>query len=275
MSDPYRAQAVVAPDSSQLRIRDLRRRVIAGEATLGGWCAIPSPFAAEVLATLGFDWVAVDTQHGLIDYATMVGMLRALQAHCVPGLVRVSSNDAGLIGRALDAGATGIVVPMVNSPEDAERAVRACRYPPLGSRSWGPARPSLGRPDFTPSVANDEVLCVVMIETPEAVAQAREILSVPGVDAVYIGPWDLSLTVNGGAPDPGSSDRDVELIDAIRDAAEAAGVSPGIACGGIDHVRRWLPRGFRFVAINSDVGFLSQAASTTLAESRELCEGLS
>jgi 4-hydroxy-2-oxoheptanedioate aldolase len=229
MSDPYQANG--AKESTRYRPGELRERMQSGHTTLGCWAAIPSPFSTELLATMGFDWITVDMQHGLADYATMVGAMQALRAHGIPGLVRVPSNDPGLVGRVLDAGAIGVVVPMVNTPAAAEAAVRACRYPPLGTRSWGPARAALGRPEYGPELANDETICVVMLENPEAAAQADAILSVPGVDAVYIGPWDLSLTVTGEKPSPGSSERELELIGAVRDAAERAAWSPGSPAG--------------------------------------------
>jgi len=237
--------------------------------TFGAWCAIPSAFSAELLAAAGFDWICVDTQHGLIGHSQMIEMLQAADAQRTPALVRVAANRPELIMAALDAGATGVVVPLVNSPEEARRAVEACRYPPLGNRSWGPARAALRRESYTPEGANAATICCVMIETPHAVSQATEILSVPGVDAVYIGPWDLSLAIHQKTPVPGGSEADREAIEAVRLAAASSGVVPGMACGGLAHVKRWVAEGFKMIAVNSDVGMLVGAASSLLEESRQ------
>jgi 4-hydroxy-2-oxoheptanedioate aldolase len=264
-ASPYAAPSTVRSAASGVELRD---RFRAGEVTFGAWCGIPSSFCAEVLAASGFDWICVDTQHGVIGYAEMVQMLQAADAQGTPALVRVSANRPELIMGALDAGATGVVVPMVNSPDEAVRAVQACRYPPEGVRSWGPARASLRRASYTPESANAQTICVVMIETPQAVGQAAEILSVPGVDAVYVGPWDLSLAIHRRTPTPGGDEQDREAIEAVKIAAEKCGVTPGMACGGIAHVQHWLAEGFRMIAVNSDVGMLVGAAATLLEESR-------
>ena len=135
---------------------ELRAKLRRGEVTLGLWCAIPSSFLVELVSAMDFDWVCVDTQHGLVGYADMVSMLQAAFAHRMPALVRVAANRPELIMGALDAGAAGVVVPLVNSVEEAARAAEACRYPPLGNRSWGPARAALQRSSYTPEEVNDD-----------------------------------------------------------------------------------------------------------------------
>jgi 4-hydroxy-2-oxoheptanedioate aldolase len=264
---PYASSA--AANVTAGRATALRTRFLSGQVTFGAWCAIPSSFSAELLAAAGFDWICIDMQHGLVGYNEMVGMLQAADAHNTPALVRVSAGRPELIMAALDAGATGVVVPLVSSPEEARHAVAACRYPPLGTRSWGPARASLRNTSYTPEEANDSTICVVMIETPGAASQATEILSVPGVDGTYIGPWDLSLAIHHRAPEPGGSEADRAAIETVRLAAESCGVTPGIACGGLEHVRHWLAQGFKMIAVNSDVGMLVTAAASLLEESRK------
>src|SRR6266699_2910377 len=155
----------------------LRERWKAGDATFGAWCTIPSSWTAEVAARSGHDWVCIDTQHGLIGYDVMLPMLQAISAGGVPSFVRVPWNEPGSIMKALDAGAGGIIVPMVNSVGEAQAAVDACRYPPDGMRSMGPVRAREVDSDWR------RPICVVMIETVQAVDRADAILSVPGVAA--------------------------------------------------------------------------------------------
>ncbi|HXW77867.1 MAG TPA: aldolase/citrate lyase family protein [Acidimicrobiales bacterium] len=270
-SSPY-ASAAAKDDAAPPG--DLRAKLRRGEVTLGAWCGIPSSFSVELFSAMDFDWICVDTQHGLVSYSDMVSMLQAAFAHRMPALVRVAANRPELIMGALDAGATGVVVPLVNSAEEAARAAEACRYPPVGNRSWGPARAALQRSSYTPEEVNGTTICVVMIENPPAVKVASEILAVPGVDAVYIGPWDLSLSTHGKAPQPGGSEEDSRAIESVRKAAVSNGVAPGIACGGFSHVKRWVEAGFKLIAVNSDVGIVNEAAARLLRESRELVRSL-
>ena len=265
-SSPYASAPARGDGPAGVELREKLRR---GDVTLGLWCAIPSSFTVELVCGLDFDWICVDTQHGLVGYSDMVAMLQAAYAHRVPALVRVSGNRPELIMRALDAGAAGVVVPLVNTAEEAKSAVEACRYPPLGNRSWGPTRASLQRASYTPEGVNETTVCVVMIENPAAVQLAPEILAVPGVDAVYIGPWDLSLSIHGKTPDPGASDKDAQAIEAVRQAAVSNEVVPGIACGGIEQATRWVEAGFKMIAVNSDVGVLVGATSALVAGARQ------
>ncbi len=166
-----------------------------GEPTFGGWLLIPSSFAAEVMARQGFDYLCVDMQHGLIGYQVALEMLQAIGTTDSVPLVRVPQNDFGMINKMLDAGAHGIVIPMVNSAEEAREAVRACRYAPEGARSFGPSRAALSAgPDYF-ATANQSVACIPLIETREAVDALDEILAVPGIDAIYVGPNDLSISL--------------------------------------------------------------------------------
>jgi 4-hydroxy-2-oxoheptanedioate aldolase len=264
-SSPYASSARADPG---VEARDLRTRFRSGEVTFGVMCAIPSGYVVELLAAAGFDWICIDMQHGLVGYHELVEMLRAADTQRTPALVRVAGNRPELMMAALDGGAAGVVVPMVESPEDVRTVVNACRYPPLGRRSWGPARPALHSADYSPQEANEATVCVVMIETPAAVSRASEILAVPGIDAVYIGPWDLSLAIHQRTPTPGGDEADGRAIETIREAAERVGVTPGIACGGAAHVQRWIAAGFRMIAVNSDAGLLMTSASSLLEESR-------
>jgi 4-hydroxy-2-oxoheptanedioate aldolase len=233
---------------------------------IGAWCAIPNAFTAEIIGLSSFDFVTIDTQHGLIGYPDMRAMLQALSRSNAKTMVRVHWNEPGEIMKALDAGAQGVIIPMVNSPEEARIATEACRYPPLGIRSWGPTRASLGRPDFTPEYSNEHVVCAVMVETVDAVARIDEILAVPGIDAVFIGPNDLAISA--GLP-PTSDPTDPEherLISAILKACQAHDVVAGISCGSAELAQRWSNEGFRMLAVPSDVALLRDSIDRLMTQ---------
>lgn len=232
--------------------------------TFGAWCSTPSPFAAEVMARAGFDWVCIDVQHGLIGYDSLLAMLHAVAVCDTPALVRVAWNDPAQIMKALDAGADGVLVPMVNSVEQAVAAVGACRYPPDGYRSWGPIRAALRSPGYTPEVGNHKAVCVIQIESVEAVGRVDDILAVPGVDAAYVGPADLAVSA-GLAPSFRVEDREHQrLIEQVLDACLRHQVVPGVHCVDPATVLRWCQRGFRMLTVGSDVSFLRQATSEAL-----------
>lgn len=234
------------------------------EATLGGWCSIPSAFSAELMGRSGFDWVCVDTQHGLIGYDQMTVMLQALAITRTPAFVRVPWNAPDHIMKALDAGAEGIIVPMVSTADDAAAAVAVASYPPEGVRSWGPIRASLDVPGYSPRVGNRRTIVAVMIETPGGVDNVDEILSVPGVDAVYIGPADLALS-HGMAPTLDVSEpRHLELIETVLAACQRHQVTAGIHCDRLDTVHRWWDAGFGMCTLASDAALLRTAATAAI-----------
>jgi 4-hydroxy-2-oxoheptanedioate aldolase len=238
-----------------------------GGAALGGWLTVPSSFSAEIMAHGGFDWVCVDMQHGMIDPGQMVEMLQGISSSDTVPLVRVPGNEAGIIGKCLDAGAWGVIVPMVNSPEEAQAAVAACRYAPVGIRSYGPLRANYYAGFDYFSRANSEVTCIVMVETKTAVERVDEIASVPGVDAIYIGPADLSITL-GLPPAPDQSDASfTDALERILDACRRRGVVPGIA-GNADTAIKRVAQGFQLVEVASDAGLLGVGAGKALAQVR-------
>ncbi len=231
---------------------------------VGGWCVVPSALTAELMGHCGFDWVCIDTQHGLIGYESMAAMLQALAITGTPAFVRVRWNEPGEIMKALDAGAQGVIVPMVNSADEARQAVGACRYPPDGYRSWGPIRASLGIADYSPALANRRVVVAVMIETPDGVRNADKITSVPGVDAVYVGPSDLAAG-HGMVPDGTVREPEhARLVETILAACQRAGVVAGIHCGDLETAIRWRQAGFRMLNVQSDAVFLRQAAQAVV-----------
>ncbi len=223
-----------------------------GRALLGAWCSIPSSVVAEAIGRMGFDWVCLDVQHGLISFESLVGMLQALAITDTPSFVRVAENSPKEIGQALDAGAAGIIVPMVNSREDALMAVRAARYPPDGARSWGATRLGFGEAGGT---VRREALLLVMLETAEAFESARSIVSVPGIDGVFVGPSDLAMSLGLGPADV----RDEEVWRRCRDLISLCRkqrIHAGIAAHSVDQANDWLAAGFRMVSIGRDLSVL-------------------
>jgi 4-hydroxy-2-oxoheptanedioate aldolase len=241
------------------RVKELWQR---GEPAFGAWLSIPSSLSCEAIARAGYDYVCLDLQHGLIDYPDAAEMLVAINSTAATPFVRVPANDFAAINRALDAGALGIIVPMIHSADEARRAVDACLYPPYGSRSYGPVRASITfGPDYF-AKANDMVMCVPMIETKDAVKDIEAIVSLPGVDAVYVGPNDLSLSL-GQSP---AADNDGAYKLAYHEVAkqcEIAGVVAGIhANAGL--VSKHRETGFRMITISSDTGLLRRGAARDL-----------
>src|ERR1700722_10606655 len=221
-----------------MRENTLRAIWAEGGTALGGWLTVPSSFSAEIMAHAGFDWVCIDMQHGMIDEEHMLQMLQGISSTDTAPLVRVPRNEAGIIGKCLDAGAWGVIVPMVNSPEEAQAAVAACRYAPVGIRSYGPLRANYYAGFDYFARANREVLCVVMVETQLAVERVEEIASVVGVDAIYIGPADLRVTL-GLAPAPDPPDEVfIDALDRVISACRRHDVVPGIAGNAQTAVKR-------------------------------------
>ena len=224
-----------------MEVRSLRQRWRDGATTLGAWISLRDPLLAEVAGQAGFDYVVVDMQHGLNDYADVVAMLQAMAGSATVPLVRVPWNEQGIIGRVLDAGALGVIIPMVNTADEARRAVDGMPISPDGTRSIGPlvARIRYGL-DY-PSIANEAVACIPMIETRQAVEGIDEILAVPGIDAVYVGPADLSMSY-GLAP---RVDQQGELFDsALAEVVDACRRHRRDARDPRQHLtRRQAPRG--------------------------------
>lgn len=233
-----------------------------GEPTYGAWLAIPNSLSAEVVARQGFDWVTVDMQHGVIDYQEAVRMLQAISTTDATPLVRVPWNEPGIIGKVLDAGAMGVIIPMVNSVEDAKAAVAASRYFPAGARSFGPIRAGLyAGPDYY-AHANDEVACIVMIETRQAYQRIDDILSVPGITGVYVGPTDMSITL--GLPprlDNGGEFEEIRL--GVAKACARHGVVAGIH-GNAALAAKHAAAGYRMLTVTSDWGLLAAGAAADL-----------
>jgi 4-hydroxy-2-oxoheptanedioate aldolase len=245
-------------------VRSLRERWQSGEATFGAWCTIPSTWTAEIAARSGHDWVVIDTQHGLIGYDVMLPMLQAISAGGVPSFVRVPWNEPGAIMKALDAGAGGVIVPMVNSVKDAEAVVGACRYPPKGFRSMGPLRARVVDGDWR------NPICVVMVETVQAVGLVDEILSVTGVDAVFVGPNDLAVSAGVDSSYEGRDPGHRKMIERVADSARDHGVTAGIMCGSPEVAKQWQEVGYQMLALDSDTRLLATASEQIAERAKKL-----
>lgn len=240
-----------------------------GEAVVNGWLSIPSAFSAEVMAHQGFDSLTVDMQHGVIDYQVAVTMLQAISTTPVIPLARVPWNDPARLMKILDAGVYGVICPMINTPEEAEALVRACKYAPRGYRSWGPVRASIYAGADYGSHANEDLLVIPMIETSEAVKNLDAILSVPGVDAIYVGPSDLSLTL-GCTPKLDQTEAPVvEAQQRIVEACKRHGVVAGIHNATAAYALRMIAAGYQFVTLASDSRHMAAKAGEEVGAVRK------
>lgn len=240
-----------------------------GRTTIGGWLQLANAHSAETLAHLGFDWLCIDLQHGLVDYADLTYLLPAISTGNTIPIVRVPWNEPYEIMKALDAGAYGVIVPMVNNRAEAERAIQACRYPPEGLRSFGPIRAAQYGGAGYAQEANRQIACIAMIETREALDNLEDIVTTPGLDGVYIGPSDLGLAL--GLRPVGDFDEPthVEAVEAIFTACRNHDVAVGIHTSSMTYTRRYVERGFQFVTLGSDNGWMARAAYQDLKEIRE------
>lgn len=236
--------------TGMVKVPDLKDRW-RDRAALGAWMFLREPMTAEAAARAGYDYVVVDMQHGVASEPEALAMIQAAEAAGSIPVVRVATNHPMTIGRALDAGALAVIVPMVNDRAAAEAAVDACRYAPQGSRSYGPVAALSRYSEEYALVANDVICCIVMIETAEALDNIDDILSVPGVDGVYVGPVDLSLTL--GLPPAKDHDSPIfqNAIDRIVSACNRHGIVAGIHAD--EHLApKWTDRGFRLITVGYD-----------------------
>jgi 4-hydroxy-2-oxoheptanedioate aldolase len=248
-----------------LRENRVKRIWQEGGAVLNGWLHIPSSFSAELMAHAGYDSLTVDLQHGASDFDTALAMMQAISTTDTMPMVRVPWNEPGLIMRVLDAGSYGVICPMINTREDTEKFVGACRYPPEGYRSFGPFRATLyGGADYA-AHANEVVITMAMIETREALENVDDIMSVPGLDAVFVGPADLGQSLGEGPGMDRTETAVVEAIDSVLDAARRYGVVAGIFTGSVEYASQMVKKGFRFVTVLSDGRLLVSAAGETIA----------
>ncbi len=252
-----------------MRTNTVKAKWAAGKPAIGAWLGINSSLTAEVMAHQGFDWLCVDTQHGALDFTIALPMLQAISTTDTMPFVRVPWNEPSIIMKYLDAGAMGIIVPMIETKEDAERAVWAMRYPPQGMRSSGPYRATVYAGADYQDHANTELSLIVMIETAKAIENLDAIASVPGIDALYIGPSDLSQALGLGPRYDADNPLHASTVTKIRDAAVKAGIVPGIHTSGSALSNRYIRDGFKMVMLTTDMTGVSLNARTELAAIKE------
>ena len=247
---------------------NLKARWAAGETTFGVWGTIDSSFTAELICSEGPDFFCCDQQHGVVDYQTMVSIFQGVRASGSIPVSRVPNHDLMLIGKTLDAGALGVIVPMVSTPAEAEALVSAFHYQPAGVRSYGPVRAGMVLGSTQPAGLTADVACILMIETASALESVDAIAATPGVDALYIGPADLSLSLGL----PPTFDQQVpeyqDAIAAVVAACERHGIVAGIQCTNGDMAARYAAMGFRFVTVASDANTLRSAVRGQLDAAR-------
>ncbi len=247
---------------------DLARRLRTGETVFSAWCNLGSPVVAETIVREGYACGVFDAQHGLWDLTSVVNGIVALHgAGSTPG-VRVPLADFAFVSRALDFGAEAIVAPMINTVADARQFANAAKYPPLGERSWGPQR-AMVLQGKTVAVdylreANDGTITLAMIETRTALDNADAIAATPGIDALFVGPYDLSTALSGGTAQDIDAPEVNQAIDKICTAAKKAGKIPGIYCRDAERAKAMAKRGFRFIAVGSDHGIVREGAAAQL-----------
>lgn len=251
-----------------MRTNRLREIWASGGAAVNGWLAIPNSFSAETMAHQGWDSLTIDLQHGVIDYQSMVPMLQAISTTATVPVVRVPWLEPGVLMKSLDAGAYGVICPMVNTREDAQKLVAYTHYAPGGTRSFGPIRALLyGGADY-PSNANDTIVTFAMIETAKALDNLDDILSVEGLDAIYIGPSDLSIALGCKPTFDDVDPKAAEAIDHILDRAKAHGVVAGIHNGAPEAALKRIAKGFQFVTISSDARLMAAGAQHVISRMR-------
>ena len=247
-----------------MRENRVRQTWAEGRAAVLGWLAIGNSYSAEIVADQGFDGVNVDLQHGMIDIQTAITMLQAISSKSPAPFARVPSNEPGVIMKVLDAGAYGVICPLVNSRAECEAFVQACKYAPLGGRSFGPARGLLyGGKDYWKH-ANDTIITLAMIETRDALDAVEDIASVDGLDGLFIGPSDLNWSL-GYDPASGTKHPEVaQAIDAIRGAAHKHGRKAGLFCSTGEMAAKMIADGFDLVTVGHDASLLGGAAKAAV-----------
>lgn len=244
-----------------------------GKPTINGWLSIGNSFTAEIMAAQGYDSVSIDVQHGALDYSVALPMLQAMRASGVVPMARVPWLEPGIIMKVLDAGAYGVICPMVNTPEQAAEFVSYLRYPPAGRRSFGPTRANFSAGANYAAEANGEILALAMVETAEAMQNLDAIAATPGLDGIYVGPADLAFSLHEGRLAPAFDREEPEMIDALQAivaACKRAGKRGALHCGTADYAARAIEWGFDMVTVSGDSRLLAAAAQASVSRFREL-----
>ena len=250
-----------------MRKNRLKEIFKSGKSAVNGWLQIPNSFTAELMANQNWDSLTLDMQHGVIDYHNALGMLQAISTTQVVPMARVNWNEPGQIMKILDAGAYGIICPMVSNKKEAENFIKACMYPPNGYRSYGPIRGLVyGGQDYADE-ANNEILKFAMIETKESLENLDEIMRTPSLDGIYIGPADLSLAI-GQKPsfDKPEGDPVYDVIMRILEHAKKNKIIAGIQNGQPEYAEKMIKKGFQLVTIGSDQRYMTSASKSALSK---------
>lgn len=256
-----------------MKINTAKQRMLAGEPAFGFSVGLGAPQTAELLSVSGVDFILLDRQHGSWGDDSTVAALTAMHAGSAIPMARVLHNDYALIGRLLDEGFLGIVVPMVNTAADAKAVADACRFPPVGQRSWGWGHARMYGPDY-PEWIGEQLFVAVQIETAEAVKNAEAILATPGIDGCWLGPSDLSFTLGFHPREMDNRDEHRQALERVVQACRNTGKIPGVAGRGVEDARNRAAMGFQFITAGSDIGFLSAGAASALKELNAIRDGL-
>lgn len=243
---------------------NVKQKLAGGHVSFGSWLRLGSPAVAEVMARMGFDWLIIEGEHAAADMATVQAILQAMNGTDTVPILRVPWNDPVTVKVALDVGVKGIMFPMVNSRQEAEDAVRACRYPPEGVRGLGPGRATLyglHRAEYLRE-ANEDLLIYIIIEHDQAVRNVDEIVSVPGIDGAFFGYSDYAASI--GLTGQTDHPRVHEARRAVLAATRRAGIAAAYAAGSVEQARQLVEEGFRLVTVSSDAGFIGDGARAAL-----------
>ncbi|MGH2548595.1 MAG: HpcH/HpaI aldolase family protein [Thermomicrobiales bacterium] len=244
-------------------VNEAKKKMLAGEPAFGYSLGYGSPLVAEALAGTGIDFILLDGQHGSFGADSTIASVMAMRAGGAAPMARVTRNDYSMIGRMLDEGVLGIVIPMVDTAADAKAAADACRFPPIGTRSWGWGRAMTYGNDYADWI-DEEVFVAVQIESKLAVENAEAILSTPGVDGCWMGPGDLSLSYGFRPGTPEAEEPLNRAIETVLAACRNTGTVPGYAGGSPAQGKQLAERGFRYVTAGSDIGFILSGAADGL-----------
>lgn len=244
-----------------------------GKPSINGWLSVGNPFTAEIMAAQGYDSICIDIQHGALDYSDVLPMLQAMRASGLTLLARVPWLEPGIIMKALDAGAYGVVCPMVNTAEQAAEFVSYMRYPPLGQRSFGPTRANFSAGANYAQEANGEMLAFAMVETAEAMQNLDAIAATPGLDGIYVGPADLTFSLAQGRLAPAFDREEPEMIDALKKIVAACkkhNIRAALHCGTPEYAVRAIEWGFNMTTVSGDSRLLAAAAQESVSKFRKL-----
>ncbi len=239
-----------------------------GKGAINAWCSIPNAVTAEMMSMNDFDSITIDMQHGLVDYQTALNMLQVISGSGKTPMVRVPWNEPGIIMKSLDAGALGVICPMINTPEDATEFVATTKYAPVGSRSSGPTRAMMIHGPSYHDEANDNIISLAMIETVEALGNVEKIAATEGLTGIYIGPSDLSISMGYK---PGLDRTEPEVIEAIQRIEKACidnNIKVGIHCLSPSYLKDKLSNGYHLATLASDVRIYAEGISNKLKEAR-------